>query len=59
MEQHLIVYHCYLNLRGKVVAIVSFVELQAIEDAMEENMYLTTTTIIYIKNYNEILQINL
>lgn len=34
MDQHLIVYYCYLNLKGKEVATVSFVELLVIEDSI-------------------------
>ena len=36
MEQHLMVYFCYLNLRGKKATTISFVELLVIKDSMGE-----------------------
>jgi hypothetical protein len=39
MKEHLIVY-CYLKLKKKDVAIVSFVELLIIEDSTGVNVYL-------------------
>ena len=48
MEQHLMVYCCYLNLRGKGATTISFVELLVIKDSMGEYIYLN-------KNLLEIL----
>ena len=53
MEEPLIVYCCYLNLKKKEVAIVSFVELLVIEDSIGVNLYFAKR--IYWKDYSGLL----
>ena len=51
MDQHLIVYYCYLNLKGKEVASASFVELLVIEDSIwggGGDIYLATKNLLEI-----------
>ena len=40
MKEHLIVFCCYLNLKKKEVAILSFVKLLVIEDSTRVKLYL-------------------
>lgn len=57
MEQHLMVYFCYLNLKGKGAVTIFFMELLAIEDATGENMYLATQNILKILQWNHTNQL--
>lgn len=46
MEQHLILYYCYSNLKWKGAAIVSFVEQLAIKDFTGDTVYFVTNNLL-------------